>query len=141
MNIKPMQRSIYSLKFGEEFYVRCRFVSATRKTVSVLIGNDYGKTRTLTLSAEMGELAYVYEEVGTEVPCSEDGEENMMTAAELAEKIGVSRALVSRWTKEGAPCVFIGSVRESRRGARPRYDMQQVFAWLEGRDARKEVKA
>ena len=75
MNIKPMQRSIYRLKFGEEFYVRCRFVSATRNTVSVLIGNDYGKTRTLTLSAEMGELAYVYEEVGTEVPCSEEGKE------------------------------------------------------------------
>lgn len=70
-----------------------------------------------------------------------ENEGRLLTGCELAEKMRVSRALVSRWTKEGAPCVFIGSVRESRRGARPRYDMQQVFAWLEGRDARKEVKA
>lgn len=68
-------------------------------------------------------------------------EGRLLTGCELAEKMRVSRALVSRWTKEGAPCVFIGRVRESRRGARPRYDMQQVRAWLEQNADGKEVEA
>lgn len=68
-------------------------------------------------------------------------EGGLLTGSELAEKMRVSRALVSRWTKEGVPCVFIGRVRESRRGARPRYDVQQVRAWLETRTKGKEVQA
>ena len=74
--------------------------------------------------------------------CSDKVKEGgLLTGSELAEKMRVSRALVSRWTKEGVPCVFIGRVRESRRGARPRYDVQQVRAWLENRSAGKEVQA
>lgn len=67
--------------------------------------------------------------------------ERMMTGRELAETMQVSRALISRWTKEGVPCVFIGKVKESRRGARPRYDLQQVHAWLQSFSDRKEVEA
>lgn len=59
----------------------------------------------------------------------------LLTGCELAEKLRVSRALVSRWTKEGVPCVFIGRVRESKRGARPRYSLADVRAWLESRTA------
>ena len=74
--------------------------------------------------------------------CSDKVKEGgLLTGSELAEKMRVSRALVSRWTKEGVPCVFIGRVRESRRGARPRYDVQQVRAWLETRTKGKEVQA
>lgn len=59
----------------------------------------------------------------------------LLTGCELAEKMRVSRALVSRWTKEGAPCVFIGRITESKRGARPRYILADVRAWLESRTA------
>ena len=68
----------------------------------------------------------------------------LLTGCELAEKMRVSRALVSRWTKEGVPCVFIGRITESKRGARPRYSLADVRAWLESRTAGtagKEVKA
>lgn len=57
----------------------------------------------------------------------------LLTGCEIAEKMRVSRALVSRWTKEGAPCVFIGRITESKRGARPRYILADVRAWLESR--------
>ena len=76
-----------------------------------------------------------------ETKSNKEVEGMLLTGCELAEKMRVSRALVSRWTKEGAPCVFIGRVRESRRGARPRYDMLQVRAWLEQNASGKEVKA
>lgn len=57
----------------------------------------------------------------------------MMTGRELAETLKVSRAIVSKWTKEGLPCSYIGKVREARRGSRPRYDMDEVKAWLRSR--------
>ena len=62
----------------------------------------------------------------------------MMTGRELAETLRVSRALVSKWTKEGLPCSYIGKVRESRRGSRPRYDMNEVKAWLRSRSVTKQ---
>lgn len=57
----------------------------------------------------------------------------MMTGRELAETLKVSRAIVSKWTKEGLPCSYIGKVREASRGSRPRYDMDEVKAWLRSR--------
>lgn len=67
----------------------------------------------------------------------------MFDACGLAEKLGVSRALVSRWTKEGCPCVYIGRVMEPRRGSRPRYNLAEVETWLKTRAAGKrgEVEA
>lgn len=66
-------------------------------------------------------------------------ESQFMRGKELAQVLRVSRPLVSRWTKEGMPCIYIGVVQESRRGARPRYNLEQVMAWLESK--RKEVQA
>lgn len=57
-------------------------------------------------------------------------QEKMLSAKQLAQFYQVSRALVSRWTKEGLPCIYIGKVKESRRGSRPRFDITQVKAWL-----------
>lgn len=60
MKINPLERDIRKLKLGDEFYIKARFVSATKNHVAILIGNDYGLP--ITLRAEMGELAYLYEE-------------------------------------------------------------------------------
>lgn len=56
-----------------------------------------------------------------------------MKASELAKSLSVSRALVSKWNKKGLPCFFIGEIKEHKRGARPRYDLAEVRAWLENR--------
>lgn len=60
MNIEPMKRDVRKLKMGDTFFIECRFVSADKHAVSVLIGNDYGHP--IRLRAKMGELAYLYEE-------------------------------------------------------------------------------
>jgi hypothetical protein len=60
MTIEPMKRDVRKLKMGDTFFIECRFVSADRHAVSVLIGNDYGHP--IRLRANMGELAYLYEE-------------------------------------------------------------------------------
>lgn len=57
----------------------------------------------------------------------------LLSAKQLAQYFQVSRALVSKWTKEGAPCTYIGTVKEPRRGSRPRYDIAQVETWLKSR--------
>ena len=61
----------------------------------------------------------------------------MMTGRELAETLSVSRAIVSKWTKDGLPCFYIGKVREARRGSRPRYDVEEVKEWLRSRSMQK----
>lgn len=52
---------------------------------------------------------------------------------EVAKALGVSEPTVTALTRQGMPCVYIGRVRTSRRGARPRYDLDKVRAWLETR--------
>lgn len=64
MKINPLERDIRKLKLGDEFYIKARFVSATKTHVSILIGNDYGLP--ITLRAKMGELAYLFEEAQDE---------------------------------------------------------------------------
>lgn len=72
---------------------------------------------------------------------SEEKEEytpRFLKASELAKALSVSRALVSKWNKKGLPCFFIGDVKEHKRGARPRYDLAEVRAWLETRTQKGE---
>lgn len=41
------------------------------------------------------------------------------------------------WVRMGMPCIYIGRVTEPRRGARPRYDLEKVKAWLEERSKKR----
>lgn len=56
---------------------------------------------------------------------------------EIAEALRVSKNTVTAWTREGLPCIYIGKITEPRRGARPRYDLEKVKAWLEERSKKR----
>nr|DAW90864.1 MAG TPA: Redirecting phage packaging protein C packaging protein, DNA Binding [Bacteriophage sp.] len=62
---------------------------------------------------------------------------NNLTAAELAQSLRVHKNTVSMWARMGMPCIYIGRVTEPRRGARPRYDLEKVKAWLEERSKKR----
>lgn len=66
-----------------------------------------------------------------------------ISGKELASEMKVSLGTITRWTKEGCPCVYIGRVMEPRRGSRPRYNLAEVETWLKTRAAGKrgEVEA
>lgn len=62
---------------------------------------------------------------------------------EIASLFGVSVATVRRWHRLGCPRFYVGT-NCAGSGSRPRYDVQQVRAWLESRTAGtagKEVEA
>ena len=68
----------------------------------------------------------------------EDG--GLLTNKQLAAKLHCTTVHVLAMQKEGMPCVFLGKATCGR-GSRPRYDWEQVKAWLEQRTAatRKEL--
>lgn len=55
----------------------------------------------------------------------------LLTRSELAAEFGVNVATVARWRKLGCPYVETRPLT-MRRYTRPRYDVEQVIAWLEG---------
>ena len=57
--------------------------------------------------------------------------EELLTPRELAAEFGVNVATVARWRKLGCPYVETRPLT-MRRYTRPRYDVEQVIAWLEG---------
>lgn len=62
------------------------------------------------------------------------------TQKQLAHTFGVAVSTVRVWHKKGCPHFYIGDKTKGS-GARPRYDVQQVRAWLVERTSRKEVQA
>ena len=57
-----------------------------------------------------------------------------MRGKELAAALNVSPSLVSTWAKEGCPVEYMGKVQGSKRGACPRYRIEDVRAWLKQRN-------
>lgn len=59
---------------------------------------------------------------------------NRITAAELSTQLGICRSVISKLTKAGMPCVYFGTKASPGRGSRPRYDIEEVKAWLKSRN-------
>lgn len=64
----------------------------------------------------------------------------LKTQKEIATLFGVGVATVRRWHGKGCPRIYVGNNIKGS-GSRPRYDVQQVRAWLETRTKGKEVQA
>lgn len=62
------------------------------------------------------------------------------THKETAQILGVNPATLTTWTKWGCPCVYFGKVTSSRRGARPRFKIDEVEAWLKNRQMKGDVQ-
>lgn len=58
-----------------------------------------------------------------------------MTRREIAKHFKVAPDTITRWAKQGLPAIYIGKVREVAKGARPRYLLSQVMAWLKNRQS------
>lgn len=56
------------------------------------------------------------------------------TQRELAGLLGVSVSTVRRWSRNGCPRVYIGQAT-SGAGSRPRYNVEEVRAWLHERSS------
>lgn len=68
--------------------------------------------------------------------CHNAGMDNHeLTSAELAGKLGVSVMTILRWRKAGMPYIDSKPYKAARNAARPRYDLEQVKAWLASRTA------
>ena len=57
----------------------------------------------------------------------------LLTAAGLAARCGVSRRTVTAWRAAGCPCVCVGAAVAGN-GARPRFILARVVAWLEAKN-------
>lgn len=55
--------------------------------------------------------------------------EEFLTRKQLAETLKVSVVTIQRWGQEGCPTFEIGKA-SSPKGARPRYRLSGVLAWL-----------
>lgn len=56
-----------------------------------------------------------------------------LTKTELARAMRVSVGTVSKWNRTGCPRFYVGVTHG--KGSRPRYDLEQVKAWLASRTA------
>ncbi len=56
-----------------------------------------------------------------------------ITHKETANIIGITQATLTAWVKNGCPCIYVGKVTTSRRGARPRYQIEEVEQWIKER--------
>lgn len=63
-----------------------------------------------------------------------------ITATQLAKKMGVSKNTITKWIRAGVPCVYMGEVLASRKGSRPRFELEKVMKWLEERSMQKGGK-
>lgn len=58
----------------------------------------------------------------------------LLTRKEVAKQMKVSPDTVTAWTRQGMPCLYIGRIQETRRGARPRYVLDRCLEWLDKRN-------
>lgn len=65
--------------------------------------------------------------------------DSLKTQKEIAAHFSVGVATIRRWHGLGCPRVYV-SLNQAGTGARPRYDLTEVRAWLESR-SRKEAQA
>gem|GEM_PF-2305729 len=63
---------------------------------------------------------------------SSEIEEEFLTTPELMEKFKVAKSTLSKWRKEGLPCV--GKTRAYR------YKFSEVLKWLEEREKARKLK-
>lgn len=67
--------------------------------------------------------------------------ERTLTPAALAGLLGVSVGTLARWRKAGCPHTETKENGMSARASRPRYNADEVKAWLAARREEKEVQA
>ena len=60
----------------------------------------------------------------------------LLNRTQLAEALGISPRAVTMLTKEGCPVSYMGIVKQVKRGAHPRYDLEEVKRWLRDRTRR-----
>ena len=61
-----------------------------------------------------------------------------MTKTELARALRVGVGTVGKWNRAGCPRFYVGVTHG--KGSRPRYDLEQVKAWLASRTAAADGK-
>lgn len=57
----------------------------------------------------------------------------LLNRNQLSKVLGVSPRTITELTKEGLPVIYLGRVQRVRRGAHPRYDLEEVKSWLRQR--------
>lgn len=62
-----------------------------------------------------------------------NGYEKLLSRTQLSKVLGVSPRTITELTKEGLPVIYLGRVQRVRRGAHPRYDLEEVKSWLRER--------
>jgi hypothetical protein len=55
-------------------------------------------------------------------------EEDLLSGAKIAKKLGLNPATIRRWRREHAPCHYIGDI--------VRYRLSELIAWRDGKPAR-----
>lgn len=64
-----------------------------------------------------------------------------LTPEQLAIKLGVSVMTVARWRARGCPYTETKPNALGKGGSRPRYNLEQVKAWINEQRNRKEIQA
>lgn len=57
----------------------------------------------------------------------------LLTQEELASIMQVSASTIGNYTRQGMPCLYIGTAKGGR-GSIPRYKYQDCISWLEKRN-------
>ena len=54
----------------------------------------------------------------------------LLTRAQAARALGISKGMLSTWTRLGCPVVYLGRKCQYETGSRPRWILEQVHEWL-----------